>query len=168
MPQTKWHLNHNLHLSCCCKQTLVLTTKPLLLKKEVTDIEFVAEFICGQLSRRIMVRWTSRFGRHRMAWSFHSSQAAKTRERTGSFYHRLHPLCLQRKGSKRPHSFKRIQDNRVEELPHLQRCSCSTWKTAALQIHNCDELKAHEGMPCGSQMYNAKAATVGFFFFQPA
>lgn len=75
----------------------------------------------------------------------------------------LHPLFLRKKGSKRPHSFKRIQDNRVEELPPLTEVQLQYLKdSAAPELRDHDKLEAHVGMPYRSQKCNAKAATVFF------
>lgn len=75
----------------------------------------------------------------------------------------LHPSCLRKKGSKRPHSFKRIQDNRVEELPPLTGVQLQYLKdSAAPELHDHDELEAHVDIPYRSHKCNAKAATVVF------
>lgn len=146
MPQTKWHLNHNLHLS---KQTLTLTAKPLLLKRKVAN----------RISGFVHMWTTIQEDYDYMKLPFWQAQndmippslvrpqlpSSKTHwERTGPFYCMLHPLCLRKKGSKRLLSFKRVQDNRVEELPPFTEAQLQYLKgSAAPGRHDRDELEAH-------------------------
>lgn len=146
MSQTKWHLNHSLHLSCFFKQTLVFTPKPPRLKRKVANIELVAVFTRGWLSRKTLVTWSCPFSRHRMTWSHccwygHSSQAAKLGHDWPLLLQVTSPVPL---------------EERQQEASFIQG-------SAAPELHGCDELGAHVGLPHGSQKCNAKAATLGFF-----
>lgn len=147
MSQTKWHLNHSLHLSCFFKQTLVFTTKPPWLKRKVANIELVAVFTRGWLSRKTVVTWSCPFRRNRMTWSLccwygHSSQAAKLGNDWPLLLQVTSPVPL---------------EERQQEASFIQG-------SAAPELHGCDELGAHMGLPHGRQKCNAKAATLGVFF----
>lgn len=149
MSQTKWHLNHSLHLSCFFKQTLVFTTKPPWLKRKVANIELVAVFTRGWLSRKTVVTWSCPFRRHRMTWSLccwygHSSQAAKLGNDWPLLLQVTSPVPL---------------EERQQEASFIQG-------SAAPELHGCDELGAHMGLPHGRQKCNAKAATLFFFYSQ--
>lgn len=114
--------------------------------KRKWQTELVAVFTCGWLSRKTVVTWNCPFSRHRQRAQQPSAAcmatAAKQQnwEMTGPFYYFLHPLCLWKKGSKKPHSFKAVL-----------LLTAWLWWTRGL----C-------GLPHGNQKCNAKAETLFF------
>lgn len=165
MPQTKWHLNHNLNLQ---------VNSSINYKTSVAKKNSGKRRISGCVHMWMTIQ--ENYGYMKLPFSqaqndmnppplvWSQLPSSKTQwERTWPFCHMLHPSCLWKKGSKRPHSFKRIQDNRVEELPPLTGVQLQYLKdSAAPELHDHDELEAHVDMPYRSQKCNAKAATVFF------